>query len=298
MFIDKNLNIAAPVALALGNFDGLHLGHMAVISAVVNNPGGYLPAVASFSPHPKELLAGKAPDLIITGEQRERLLKEAGVKRQVVFDFACVKDMSPREFLDRLLSALPVKMLAAGYNFRFGKDGAGDIIFLKSYCEEKGIDFFAAERMEIDGVTVSSTAIREYISSGEIDKASAMLGRPPEYSITVSDGDHRGRTIGFPTINQELPRCLVSPKFGVYVSSVLVDGVWKKGITNIGIRPTYRVEHPLFETFIIGFEGDLYGREITLRLHKFIRPETKFSSLDELKNAIENDLRTAVGTNI
>lgn len=294
MFTNEIGRIDTPLALALGNFDGLHLGHRRVITAVTENSYGLTPAVAAFDPHPKALLTGIAPDLLMRDADKAELLKAWGVKHQICFDFAAVRDLPPAEFLDALCEKLPVKMLAAGYNFRFGKGGAGDIKFLKNYCEQHDLHFFAADAVEVEGRAVSSTAIREAITDGEIEQAERMLGRELIYTLKVEDGDHRGRTIGFPTINQVLPHGLVQPKFGVYAAEVLVDDQWRVGITNFGIRPTYALPHPQFETFILNFSGDLYGQEISLKLRRFIRPETKFSSLEELKNAIERDIRAAL----
>lgn len=294
MFTNEIGRIDTPLALALGNFDGLHLGHKRVLDAVCENPYGLTPAIAAFDPHPKALLSGTAPDRLLCAADQAAVLEEWGVRHRICFDFAAVRDWSPAEFLDALCSALPIGMLAAGYNFRFGKGGAGDIDFLKKYCEAHALHFFAADAVRLSGVPVSSTAIRDAVSDGEIERAEAMLGRPLIYTLKVEDGDHRGRTIGFPTINQVLPHGLARPKFGVYAAQALVDGVWRVGITNFGIRPTYRLQRPQLETFILNFSGDLYGQEIPLRLCRFIRPETKFSSLEELKNAIERDIRTAL----
>lgn len=283
-----------PVALALGNFDGLHLGHKSVIELAVNNPFGCESAVVYFVPHPREVITGKAVELILNENWRNTILREMGVERQIKIDFNAVRDMEPEKFFQRLISEIPVKMICCGYNFRFGSGGSGDAALLEKLCRSHGIQFSSSDAVEVHGVPVSSSVIRSFIREGEIKKAESMLGRRMIYDLVVEDGDHRGRTIGFPTINQELPDELVRPRFGVYASAVLVNGKWMPAITNIGIRPTYRVEKPLFETFIMGFDGNLYGQSIKLRLVEFIRGETKFSSLDELKSAIENDLKKAV----
>lgn len=293
MFIGK-IETNRPIALALGAFDGIHKGHMAVISLAADNPYGLDPAVAAFVPRPREVINGAAPDYIITEEQRKEILRQIGVDLQVTFDFPAVKNLEPEEFFYQLTAELPVKMLCCGYNFRFGAGGRGDAALLETLCVQNGLHFAAAPEVKINGMVVSSSAIRECISLGDVAGAEEMLGRPLIFDLTVEDGDRRGRTIGFPTINQQLPDNMVRPKFGVYASAVFVENEWRPAVTNIGIRPTYLVPKPLFETYIIGYSGDLYGRSVQVRLKRFLRREEKFDSLEELKNAIEHDAQNVL----
>lgn len=293
MFASEIGHIDTPLALALGSFDGLHLGHRAVISAVTDNPYTLTPAVASFSPHPREVLFGSAPAKIISDEDKAQELCRMGVEAQICFDFRAVKNMTPDEFLNLLCKRLNIGMLSCGYNFRFGKNGEGDTKILADYCEGHNIHFCVADKVELDNVPVCSTAIRRYITSGDIERANRMLGRAIKYQTTVSNGDRRGRTIGFPTVNQPLPNGVAEPKYGVYVSTVEIDGRQYPGITNFGIRPTYKIPVPQFETFILDYTGDLYYKKLPLRLYRFIRPEMKFSSLEELKAAIARDCEAA-----
>lgn len=293
MFIDE-VDRSAPLALALGTFDGVHLGHRAVLSLARENACGLRPAALFFTPHPRTVLCGAAPGLILTEAQREAALRAEGMQEIIRVDFKAVQALSPEVFFHRLTDALPIGMLCCGYNFRFGNRGAGDTETLSALCRADGIRFAAAEKVELDGAPVSSSRIRTCIEQGDIPEAERLLGRPLIYSLRVENGDHRGRTIGFPTINQLLPPELARPRFGVYVSEVLLKGKWYRAVTNIGIRPTYQIAHPQFETFIVGFQGDLYGEEISLRLRQFTRPETRFSSLEALKTAIESDLAAAL----
>ena len=267
MFIDE-VDRSAPLALALGTFDGVHLGHRAVLSLARENACGLRPAALFFTPHPRTVLCGAAPGLILTEAQREAALRAEGMQEIIRVDFKAVQALSPEVFFHRLTDALPIGMLCCGYNFRFGNRGAGDTETLSALCRAD--------------------------EQGDIPEAERLLGRPLIYSLRVENGDHRGRTIGFPTINQLLPPELARPRFGVYVSEVLLEGKWYRAVTNIGIRPTYQIAHPQFETFIVGFQGDLYGEEISLRLRQFTRPETRFSSLEALKTAIESDLAAAL----
>lgn len=293
MFINE-IETSSPLALALGTFDGVHLGHQAVLSLARENGHALRPAALFFTPHPRTVLTGAAPGLILTEAEREKVLRAEGMQEIIRIDFTAVHALPPEKFFRRLTDALPIGMLCCGYNFRFGSRGAGDTDTLASLCRAAGIRFAAAGKVELDKAPVSSSRIRDCIERGDMPTAERLIGRPLLYSLKVEDGDRRGRTIGFPTINQALPAELARPRFGVYVSEVLLDGRWRRAVTNIGIRPTYQVEHPLFETFIIGYSGNLYGEEVCLRLRKFIRPEKRFSSLEALKAAIEGDLAAAL----
>ena len=162
---------------------------------------------------------------------------------------------------------------------------------MKEICDRLGLECRIAGEVDVDSRAASSTEIRKFIESGEIEKANKMLGHPFGFCTRVIDGDKRGRTLGFPTINQELPDGLVLPKFGVYQADVTVDGEHYKGVANIGMRPTVGTEKNLSETYIIDFDESIYGESVDIRLIKFIRPERKFSSFDELARQIKTDAK-------
>lgn len=272
------------VAVALGMFDGVHLGHQAVIK---NATKDNLRSVAiTFSSLPF-----KTGGWLMTKEQKEQELKALGIDEVFFLDFCEVCDMYPEEFLAYICKAFPIKKICCGFNYRFGIRAQGDTDFLKSFCEKNGIEFEVSNMVEADGQAVSSTYIRSLISDGKILAATSLLTRPFSFKAKVSRGDQRGRTIGFPTTNQVYPDDIVTPKFGVYKTKVLIDGTEYLGITNIGLRPTYRNDFVSAETFIKDYSDNCYGKEIEIILLDFIRPEKKFESIDALKAAITEDLK-------
>lgn len=275
------------VSVALGTFDGVHLGHKSVLDTALS--GGYCAEVVTFKKVPRFELMGKNEGLVMTPSEKKRILLNMGFHRVHTLDFDEVKDVSAADFLEFLTSTFNPQKICCGYNYRFGRGAEGDTKMLREYCRRNDIEFYAAKEVSMFGVTVSSTAIRNYIGHGDMKRASAMLGRPFYIFETVVEGDKRGRTMGFPTINQLYPDELVRPRFGVYATVVEIDGKKYPSVTNIGVRPTFLSDRILSETHILGFSGDLYGRAIKTEFLEFMRDETKFSGLAELKNAIEND---------
>ena len=273
-------------AIALGTFDGIHDGHRAVLDAVLP----YSSVAVSFRIPPKAVIFGDC-ELIMTPDDKVKNLRKIGIKQVELLDFENVRMLSPIEFLDSLNERFSPKLISCGYNYRFGKDATGNVALLENYCKEKGIELVCNGCVyDENGQPVSSTAIRSLIKSGEIIEANQHIYDGFSFSAPVLHGDARGRTLGFPTINQKLPDTLVVPKSGVYAVRVLFDGKEYKGVSNIGIRPTFETEHIMSETYIGGFSGDLYERMVTVKPVAFLRPERRFGSLDELKDAISNDI--------
>ncbi len=268
-------------AVALGAFDGVHTGHTAVLKNAVDS--GYTPVAVSFSS------PTKSAGFITSEKEKYDDLKELGFKEVKLLDFGSVKDIPPQDFLQKLLAAYDVKMICCGFDYRFGKGAAGNVETLGRYCAENGIELSVTPPVTAYGEIVSSTEIRKMIENGEVEKANTLTLKPFGFSGEVIHGDARGRTIGFPTVNQPLPVGMVSPKFGVYASRIMFDGETYNSVTNIGIRPTFLLNTPIAETYIGDFSGDVYGKTVRLELLRFIRPEKKFSSLQELKDAIEHD---------
>lgn len=291
---DKKLNNGC--AVALGNFDGLHIGHLAVIDRTIALAGESMTAtVMLFDEHSMKAVTGAAPPRLITEEERADLFKKNGIEPFVI-SFSRIKDFSPKEFVEKVLvSELDARIVVCGFNYRFGNKAKGDAKLLEEICIEKGIKCVIINEVVKDGMPVSSTAIRSAVECGDIEKANAMLGRSFGYCTEVINGDKRGRTWGFPTINQKLPEGLVVPKFGVYESIVTVEGQSYLGVTNIGLRPTVGTEKVLSETHILSFDGVLYGKKVDVRLIRFIRSEQKFSSFDELILQIESDVNSVKG---
>lgn len=271
-------------ALALGTFDGVHIAH----KQVLNLPNGYKKVALVFAEPPKAVLSGQFC-LLTPKEYKFRLISENGINDVIPLKFEDVRNMPPLEFLSYIKKELDPQYISCGYNYHFGLGGKGDISLLKDFCESNNIVLDCKNEIKIDGISVSSTAIREFIRNGDIISANKLLGRNFSFSGEVVRGDQRGRTIGFPTINIIYPKKLVKPKFGVYTAFVIIDGKKYKGITNIGNRPTYPSEEIISETYIFDFNDEIYGKNVTVELVKFVRGEVKFSSLAELKNQIEKD---------
>ena len=291
---DEKLNNGS--AVALGNFDGMHIGHLAVLEKATElGEGGLIPTVMLFDEHSLKAVLGEAPPRLMTDIERLVFLKKKGLEIRTV-SFADIKNLTPEEFVDGvLINQLNARAVVCGFNYRFGKGAAGDASLLESLCEGRGIECIIADEVLADSIPVSSTAIRRKIEDGDIEEANRMLGRLFGFTATVIDGDKRGRTWGFPTVNQRLPEEMVVPCFGVYQSLVCVDGQEYTGVTNIGSRPTVGTDVVLSETHILDFSGDLYGRDVEVRLIRFIRPERKFGSFDELALQIRNDISKVKG---
>lgn len=274
-------------ALALGTFDGIHKGHMCVLNKALNS--GRPPLAVIFPRPPKSFFDSSVRCVILPDEKEERL-KKLGFKEVCSLDFMSVKDMAPTEFLDMLKTQFSCSLISCGFNYRFGKDAAGDVDFLKDYCNKNSIELCISEPFSQNGEILSSTNIRMKLENGNIEFVNSVIKFPFGFSGKIIDGDKRGRTIGFPTINQVYPEILTDVKHGVYKSRVTVNGAEYIGITNIGVRPTFANGFVSAETHILGFSGDVYGKTADIRLEKFIRSEKKFSGMEELKNAIKNDI--------
>lgn len=276
-------------AIALGTFDGLHLGHMAVLRNIQKE--GYSPLILTFDTPPKMRDANKY-GLILTIEDKYNLFSSMEIEA-VSLDFESVKNLSPLEFLNQLVEKYHPSLIASGFNFRFGRGAAGDDNLLNAFCIENGIKYIAESPVMEGDLPISSTRIRNAISNGEVDLASKMLGRHFSFTSTVIYGDQRGRKIGYPTMNQAYPLELVAPRFGVYASITEIDGKRYKSITNIGKRPTFETDYIISETHLFEYNFNAYGKNARVFLTKFIRDEVKFSGIDELKKAIAEDTKKA-----
>lgn len=266
-------------AIALGMFDGVHIGHRAVLEGAVNSP--FKSVAVTFSSIPF-----KTGGSIMTAEDKRKKLLASGVDEVRFLDFFEIKDLSPEEFLKQLDEHYPIGKICCGFNYRFGKKAAGDTAFLREWCEGRGIEFFECPEVTLDGKTVSSTYIKSLIAQGDVASAARLLGEEFFFSAEVSHGDRRGRTLGFPTTNQLYPENIVIPKCGVYQTVVTIDGKDYDGVTNIGVRPTYITNYVSAETFVLGYSGECYGSSVKTRLIEYLREEKRFSSPQELADAI------------
>ncbi len=274
--------------VALGTFDGLHIGHKAVLDNILGENSK--PIALTFKTPPKMT---ESLGLLMMPHEKNRLLEKQGIM-PVVLDFESVKDLSPKEFLEYILSEYNPKKIATGFNFRFGKSAVGGVKDLKEFCQKNKIQYMLTEAVNFENQPVSSTRIRQCIAKGDITSANKMLGRPFSFSGKVIHGDERGREMGFPTINQIYPDILTKVRFGVYASITQIGNKFFTSVTNVGIRPTFETEYVTSETNIIDFSGNLYDENIKIHLLEFIRPEVKFNGLASLKDRIEADKNIAI----
>ena len=283
--------------VALGNFDGFHLGHQAVVGRAVERARaeGRPALVATFDPHPvRHFRPDTAPFRLTTLDQRERLFAAAGVDAMVVFAFdAALAALSAEAFAERLAARLQVAGVVTGEDFTFGQGKRGDIAMLAALGTAHGFTAETVGAVTLDGETVSSSRIRELLRAGDPRGAARLLTRPFAIEGTVQHGDKLGRTIGYPTANLDMGKYL-RPAYGIYaVTARLPDGRQVQGAANLGIRPTFDPPKELLEPYFFDFSGDLYGQTIEVALIDYIRPEAKFDSLDALTAQMEADCAEA-----
>lgn len=294
----ENANIQKPTVLTLGVFDGLHLGHQKIMRTVVERAEavGAVPTAITFDPHPRAVLHPESsPPLLQTLDQRLANFEVLGIEQAIVIRFDQDFASQPAEdFLYEIVhDRLQAKEVYLGKGFAFGRGRGGNISLLKQISEELG--FFADEVPEIalKGQRISSSRIRHLLAEGRVNLVRRMLDRPYGVEGVIERGARRGHTIGFPTANLK-PHNRVIPKFGVYATATLVDGEWRRSITNIGVRPTFeRNADPSIETYIFDLDQDLYGDVLRVRFLHRIRDERKFNGIDELKAQITRDTKRA-----
>ena len=277
---------------ALGFFDGVHLGHQALLAACrgLATEYGCKAGVVTFSQHPDTLVSGNTPKLINTVADRKRLLAAMGAESIVTLPFdKKLMEMPWQEFIAFLRVDHGAAGFVCGNDFHFGFKGEGTAEKLQNFCKEQGIPCAVVPEQTLDGVRVSSTHIRSLLDAGDIETANRFLGHAHTLTGQVVSGRRIGRTIGIPTANINLPEGVVVPKLGVYACLACFDGHKYPAVTNIGNRPTVGGHHITVEPWILDFEGDLYGKEITLAFFRFLRPERKFDSLAELKAEIQKN---------
>lgn len=284
--------------VALGNFDGFHLGHQAVVGRAVemaraqNRPA----IVATFDPHPVRYFRPDAPPFRLTSlDQRQRLFAEAGADAMLVFKFdAELANVTAQDFItDRLIARAGAAGVVTGEDFTFGKGRGGNTAVLAEIGRAHGLAVETVAPVSEGGEIISSSRIREALHAGDCATATRLLTRPFAIQGPVRHGDKLGRTIGYPTANIDMGG-YVRPRYGIYaVRGRLTDGRVLDGAANLGIRPTFDPPKELLEPYFFDFSGDLYGQEIEVELHSFIRPEAKFDSLDALTAQMDRDCAEA-----
>jgi riboflavin kinase / FMN adenylyltransferase len=299
--IDDGLRAGAVVTI--GAYDGVHVGHRAVIAEVrrMAQEMGVSSAVVTFDRHPASVVRPEsAPKLLTTLDQKLELLAETGIDITVVVPFDTQRATeSAEDFVaEVIVGCLGAKAVIVGQDFHFGKDRRGNVALLETLGVTHGFTVAGLELISIPGLDakVSSTQIRRLVAAGELREAARLLGRPYELRGTVIDGDKRGRTIGFPTANVSLPVDACLPADGIYAARYArPDGVWLPAAVNLGRRPTFYDDQPysLLEAFLIDFQGDLYGEPARIQFVERLRPEAKFDSLEALIEQMNRDVDNA-----
>jgi len=281
-----------PCAIALGNFDGLHRAHMEIINSCIDysQKNGLLSGVLLFDRHTSEVF-GKDVKLLTTMEEKLAVLESAGVDFVYImhFDEAVAKTHS-KKFIENILADFSVNAFFVGYDYCFGKGAKGTAGILKEYGEELGFETFVTRCMKDDDEIISSTTIREFVEAGEMEKAGKFLGR--NYFVTgeVVRGFGNGTKSLFPTANVEIKRNKFLPPDGVYIGITHVDGKSYRSAVNIGKNPTFGAKERTIESYILDFDGEIYGKTVTVEFLQKIRADKRFESIDELKKQIEHDI--------
>lgn len=287
-------------AVAIGNFDGVHRGHQALLRHMLSSARAEkaISTVLTFHPHPVEVLRpGTKLERLTTTEEKLALLEEQGVKRVLVEPFNVeLAALSADAFFERfLVKGLRAASLHVGDDFHFGAKREGNIARLRSLCDKASIKLEVESPSELGGVRISSSLVREAVIQGNVTQAAEYLGRPYTMAGTVIKGDQRGRQLGFPTANLQFPPEKVVPRNGVYLTASTVNGETYRSVTNIGVRPTFGANRPSVETHLLDFDSTIYDETLQLEFWGRLRDEKKFDSVDALKRQITLDVNEARG---
>lgn len=282
--------------IALGFFDGVHLGHGALLRTAAEAAGRLdaVPAAFTFDQHPNTVITGQAVPLISTVEDRIWLMRQYyGIQEVIVAPFAAMQRMDWRDFIAKyLVEQLGAVHVVAGHDFHFGYMGQGNPVRLKEECARLGVGCDIIPKVEQDGITISSTYIRTLIAQGEMERANQFLGHPHTLTDRVVHGKQIGSsTLGFPTVNLRVPEGVIVPAFGVYATRVWFDGKCRQAVTNVGVRPTVKDNDGRItvEGFLLDFDGNLYGHEVRMEFFKHLRGEKKFPSMQDLADEIRRN---------
>ena len=282
--------------IALGFFDGVHLGHGALLRRVKEEAErlGAVPAAFTFDKSPTAVITGQTVPLLSTVEDRVLLMREQyGIQEVAVASFNAMQRMDWEDFVEKYLAReLGAVHVVAGHDFHFGYMGRGNPDRLAAKCRELGLGCHIIQKVEQDGITISSTYIRSLIAQGEMERAVAFLGHPHVLTQQVGRGKGIGHSaLGFPTVNLRVPEGVIVPAFGVYATQVWFDGQRRAAVTNVGVRPTVQDNdgRVTVEGFILDFDGDLYGKQVRMEFHKRLRGERKFPSMADLAAEIRRN---------
>lgn len=280
--------------VSLGIFDGIHRGHQAVINTACRYKNQGLDFVLFTFKTDTVTTKGKDGriEMLLSDDIKKEHFEKMGVDYIYSPRFYEMKNMTAQDFVEQILyKKLNAAVVVCGEDYRFGKGALGNAQKLDLLCKRYKIKTVIVEQAEYDGKKISSTEIRECIRQGKIKRANEMLGYNYYYKLPVLHGNEIGRKLDFPTINQEISKGHIMPRFGVYITRTKIDKKWWQSVSNVGIKPTVEIKTvPLIETNILGFKGDIYGKIVKVELLDFLRPERKFESLDELKSQVHSDI--------
>lgn len=295
---EEALPLKSGCVLTIGNFDGVHIGHRALIEKTVAVARALsVPSVVwTFGEHPQSFFGANSLRYLTGAYEKAAFIEKAGADMYFTAEFAKYKDMSADRFVDEVLvGAFGVKHVVCGYDFSFGKGGSGNPEQLLKLLSRYGVPLTVLPPVCVEGVAVSSTGLRALITAGDMETARKHLGRPYGFYLPVTHGNRIGRTIGSPTVNQRFPAERVVPAYGVYAAFCIVGGKTYAAVSNVGVKPTVNTEDktPVCETHIFDFNGDLYGQSVWVYLYKRIRAEKRFESVEELSAQIAADKEAA-----
>ena len=284
-------------AIAIGLFDGFHIAHRYLIEETAKEARKQGLSVGIFTFSSSGEIKERSKKIYSTEEKLE-IAETLGIDFAVVAEFSEISDICAEDFVkETLIGHLSAKIAAVGFNFRFGKGAAGNAEMLKELMETFGGGAMIFDEYTHEDITVSSTAIRKLLVSGECEKANELLGKPYFLTGVVTHGDGRGRTLGLPTVNTDIPETKLEPKAGVYRSRVSIDGTLFNSVTNIGTCPTFGARVPHAETYILNFDSELYGKNIRIFLLEYLREERPFKDEKELKMQIKVDIEYTIKRN-
>ena len=295
---DIKTHMNKPTVVTIGNFDGMHRGHMSLMTEATTyaKTHGLLSVVLSFTPHPRDVVNQLDVQHIFSSEEKRRFVENLGVDVFIEYPFdLAFASQSPQFFLEDILKAqLSPQAIFVGENYRFGTKGAGDVMLMQSYCAEQGIHVHIQPLLTEGDTVLCSSTVRQAILAGDMREASHILGRPFSVEAHVVPGDQRGRKMGFPTANiiPNDPKKIL-PKLGVYITRTIIDGETTQSITNVGYNPTFEGQHLVIETFILNFSRDIYDQHIEVQFLEHLRGEQKFDSMEALITQITQDVAEA-----
>jgi riboflavin kinase/FMN adenylyltransferase len=298
--LNINTNDLPPLAMALGYFDGVHMGHREVIMEAKQKAEtlGLASAVMTFDPHPSVVLGKNIQHVqyITPLADKIKIIESLGIDYLFIVHFTPeFANLLPQEFIDQYVIGLNVKHVVAGFDYTYGRMGKGTMETLLFHSREQ-FTYTIVPKYSKGDEKVSSTRIRSLLKGGAMKELESLLGRNYTTTGTVIHGDKRGRTIGFPTANVEVNEEYILPPLGVYAVKIFVDGTWYQGVCNVGYKPTFKEDaiRPSIEVHILDFDQDIYGHEVTIEWHLYLRKEQKFSGIEELVAQIEKDKINAI----